>query len=153
MSQFSNNIYTIHNNIFSLTPILVSFYKNLIAKDKDILLSYFVFPTVLSPIATEEFKRIPVKSNLTRLVANKKFMFGFQSRFEQYKQITNNCLQYAIDCNYLKIRENLSIEALNQDVLYTDNSLASAINLASQLPNVFKLDVINTYYAFGIKGL
>ncbi len=101
----------------------------------------------------EEIKYVSVKSNLTRLVGNKKLMAGFQDRFKQFQQITNDCLQYAVDCKYIKIDDKMSIKVTNRDILYTDSSLASAINLASKLPKMFTVDVINTYYAFGIKGL
>ena len=48
MSKFVENISTLQNNIFILTPLLVSFYKNLKPMDKNILLAYFVFPLVLN---------------------------------------------------------------------------------------------------------
>ena len=74
-------------------------------------------------------------------------MAGFQNRFKQFQQITNDCLQYALDCKYL------SIKVTNRDILYTDKSFNDAINLASKLPKIFTQDIINTYYTFGIKGL
>jgi hypothetical protein len=153
MSKFVDNIFTIHNNIFSLTPIIISFYKNYRSREKDILLAYFILPIVLHPDIIDDIKNVTVKSNLTRLVTNKKFMAGFQDRFKQFQQITNDCLQYAIDCKYIEMDKKMSIKVINKDTLYTDNSLANSINLASKLPKMFKLDVINTYYAFGITGL
>ena len=80
-------------------------------------------------------------------------MAGFQNRFKQFQQITNDCLQYALDCKYIEINENLSIKVTNRDILYTDKSFNDAINLASKLPKIFTQDIINTYYIFGIKGL
>lgn len=153
MSKFVDNIFTIHNNIFSLTPIIISFYKNYRSREKDILLAYFILPIALNPDVLDEIKNVTVKSNLTRLVTNKRFMAGFQDRFQQFQQITNDCLQYAIDCKYIEVDKKMSVKVTNKDILYTDSSLDSAINLASKLPKMFTLDVINTYYAFGIKGL
>ena len=153
MSKFVDNIFTIHNNIFSLTPIIISFYKNYRSREKDILLAYFILPIALNPDIVNEIKSITIKSNLTRLVTNKKFMAGFQDRFKQFQQITNDCLQYAVDCKYIEVDNKMSIKVTNKDILYTDNSLDNAINLASKLPKMFTLDVINTYYTFGIKGL
>lgn len=153
MSKFADNILIIHNNVFSLTPIIISFYKNYRSREKDVLLAYFILPIVLNPYVLNEIKNITIKSNLTRLVANKKIMAGFQNKFEQFQQVTNDCLQYAIDCKYIEIDKNLSIKIINKDILYTDTSLGDAINIASKLPKMFTLDVINTYYAFGIRGL
>lgn len=153
MSKFVDNIFLIHNNVFSLTPIIISFYKNYTSREKDILIAYFILPIVLNPIAIEEIKSVDRNSNITRLVANKKIMAGFQNRFKQFQQITNDCLQYALDCKYIEINENLSIKVTNRDILYTDKSFNDAINLASKLPKIFTQDIINTYYTFGIKGL
>jgi hypothetical protein len=136
-----------------LTPIIISFYKNYRSRENDLLLAYFILPITLNPDIVDEVKSITIKSSLTRLVTNKKFMAGFQDRFGQFKQITNDCLQYAIDCDYIKVDKDISIKVTNKDILYTDSTLESAINLASKLPKMFTLDVINTYYAFGIKGL
>lgn len=153
MSKFANNIFSIHNNIFSLTPVIISFYKNYRSREKDILLSYFILPIVLNPEVKVEIKSITSKSNLTRLVSNKKIMAGFQDRFKQFQHITNDCLQYAVDCKYIEIDKKLSVKVINTNILYTDTSLSQEINLASKLPKMFCLDIINTYYAFGIKGL
>lgn len=153
MSKFTDNISLLQDNVFSLTPIFISFYKNYKSRDYDLLLSYLLLPLVLNPVCVEELKILSSKSRLTRIVTKKEIMAGFSERIEYYNQITNDCLQYAVDCKYIKIQENLSVNVINQDCLFTDLSLNRAINLASNLPKVFNLDVINIYYAFGIKGL
>ena len=48
MSRFVDSIFTLQNNVFALTPLLISFYKNLKGKEKDLLLAYFIFPIVLN---------------------------------------------------------------------------------------------------------
>lgn len=153
MSKFSDNISTIHNNVFSLTPIFVSFYKNLKEKDYDMLLSYFILPIVLHPVCLDEIAELRSNSKLTRIVSNKTYMAGFQDNFEYYKQVTNNCMQYAIDCGYLKVEDKLKIKVINDDIRYVDTSLKRSIELASKLHNIFTLDVVHTYVVFGIKGL
>ena len=153
MKKIVENISIIHNNIFVLTPLLISFYKNYKGIKNDLLLSYLILPIVLNPKCIEELKVIRSNSNLARLVTNKECMAGFAERFEFYKQITNQCIQYAIDCKYITVTANLQIKVVNTDT-YTDPSLSNSITLASNLHNLFKsLDVINIYYAFGIKNL
>lgn len=153
MSKFIENISTLQNNTFILTPLLVSFYKNLKPTDKNILLAYFVFPLVLNNEFVNKFQRITTASNLSRIIKNKDVMAGFEDRFYYYKEQTNKCLQYAIDCRYIEVDENLTVTVINADNRSMDIRLDKSLRLASQLSNIFTKNVTNTYYAFGIKAL
>lgn len=153
MSRFSDSISTLHNNVFALTPIFISFYKNMKSKDHNMLLSYFILPIVFHPACLNEIAELRSNSKLTRIVSNKTYMAGFPESFEYFKQITNNCMQYAVDCGYLRIDKKLRVEVINDDIRYADPTLGRSIQLASKLHNIFTLDVVNTYLAFGIKGL
>lgn len=153
MSKLIENISTLQSNIFILTPILVSFYRNLQPKDKNILLAYFVFPLVLNSDFLEKITTVSRASRLSRITNDKKIMAGFEERFEYFKDITNHCLQYALECGYIKINDDLSVTVLVDNNLQTDCRLSKSINLASQLHKIFTRNVINTYYAFGIYKL
>lgn len=153
MSKFIENISTLQNNTFILTPLLVSFYKNLKPTDKNILLAYFVFPLVLNKEFIGNIKQINSSSNLSRITKNKDIMAGFEERFYFYKEQTNKCLQYAIDCKYIEIDKNLAVIVINDCKTLTDPCMNKSINLSSQLYKIFTKNVINTYYAFGIKAL
>ena len=67
MSKFLENISTLQNNTFILTPLLVSFYKNLKPPDKNILLAYFVLPLVLNNEFLDKIQKITTASNLSRV--------------------------------------------------------------------------------------
>lgn len=153
MSRFVDNIFTLQNNVFALTPLLISFYKNLQSREKDMLLAYFVFPLVLNRECIEIIKKLNRNSQLSRITRNKDIMAGFEERFEFYKDITNKCLQYALDCRYIEIDKNLTVHVITGDQLYTDPILSDSLNLSSSLYRVFTRNVINTYYSFGIKKL
>lgn len=153
MSKFIENISTLQSNIFILTPILVSFYRNLQPKDKNILLAYFVFPLVLNSDFLEKITTVSRASRLSRITNDKEIMAGFEERFEYFKDITNHCLQYALECGYIKINDDLSVTVLVDNNLQIDCRLSKSINLASQLHKIFTRNVINTYYAFGIYKL
>lgn len=153
MSKLIENISTLRSNVFVLTPILVTFYKNLQPKDKNILLAYFVFPLVLNSDFLDTITTISKASRLSRITNNKEIMAGFEERFEYFKDITNHCLQYALECEYIKINDDLSVSVLADHTLQTDSNLAKSINLASQLHKIFTRNIINTYYAFGIYKL
>lgn len=98
MSKLIENISTLQSNIFILTPILISFYRNLQPKDKNILLAYFVFPLVLNSDFLDTITTVSRASRLSRITNNKEIMAGFEERFEYFKDITNRCLQYALEC-------------------------------------------------------
>lgn len=153
MSKLIENISTLQGNIFILTPILISFYKNLQPKDKNILLAYFVFPLVLNTDFLKNVTTISRASRLSRITNDKEIMAGFEERFEYFKDITNRCLQYALECGYIRINADLSVSVLTDNNLQIDCNLAKSITLASQLYKIFTRNVINTYYAFGINRL
>lgn len=153
MSKFIENISTLQNNTFALTPLLVSFYKNLKPTDKNILLAYFVLPLVLNNEFLEKIQKITTASNLSRITRDKDIMAGFEERFYFYKEQTNMCLQYAIDCRYIEVDNNLTVTVINDNNRPADTRLDKSLRLASQLSNIFTKNVINTYYAFGIKAL
>lgn len=153
MSKFIENISTLQNNTFILTPLLVSFYKNLKPTDKNILLAYFVLPLVLNNEFLEKIQKITTASNLSRITRDKDIMAGFEERFYFYKEQTNKCLQYAIDCKYIEVNKNLVVTVINDVNMLTDSRLEKSLNLSSQLYKIFTKNVINTYYAFGIKAL
>ena len=153
MSELIENISTLQNNTFILTPLLVSFYKNLKPTKKNILLAYFVFPLVLNKDFIENIQRITTSSSLSRIIKDKDIMAGFEERFYYYKEQTNKCLQYAIDCRYIEVDESLTVKVIYNDNKLTDTRLSKSLNLASQLYKIFTKNVVNTYYAFGIKEL
>ncbi len=153
MSKFVENIIVLKTNVFALTPILVSFYKNLKSREKDVLLSYFVFPIVLNNICLDKLRNLKITSRLSKITSDTNIMAGFEEKFEFYKDITNKCIQYAMECNYIKLNEDLSISVMTDDILITDTIFKDSITLASNLHKVFTKDVINTYYQFGIKKL
>ena len=153
MSRFADNIFTLQNNVFALTPLLISFYKNLKSREKDMLLAYFVFPLVLNRECLEKIKKLKTNSQLTRITRNKEIMAGFEERFEFYKGITNRCLQYALDCKYIEIDKNLTVHVITDEQLLSDSALSESFSLASNLHKVFTRNVINIYYSYGIKKL
>ena len=153
MSEFVDNIIVLKTNVFALTPLLVSFYRNLKSQENNILLSYFVFPIVLDKKCIEKLKNLRVTSGLSKVTKDKEIMAGFEERFDFYKDITNKCLQYAMECNYIKLSDDMSVSVSADNSLFTDTGFGESMKLASNLYKIFKKDVINTYYEFGIKRI
>ena len=86
MSKLIENISTLQSNIFILTPILVSFYRNLQPKDKNILLAYFVFPLVLNSDFLEKITTVSRASRLSRITNDKEIMAGTVRIFQRHNQ-------------------------------------------------------------------
>lgn len=153
MSDFVENIIVLKNNVFALTPILVSFYKNLKMQENNVLLSYLVFPIVLNKKCKEKLRNLRTTSNLNIVTKDNVLMAGFEERFDFYKDITNKCIQYALECKYIKLNDDMSVSVLTDNSLFPDVILSDSIKLASNLHKIFKKDVVNTYYEFGIKRI
>ena len=153
MSNFVDNIIVLKTNVFALTPVLVSFYRNLKRKENNVLLSYFVFPIVLDNKCIDKLKNLRTTSNMNKVTRDKEVMAGFEERFDFYKDITNRCIQYAVECNYIKLNDDLSVSVVADNSLFTDPLFSDSLKLACDLHKIFTKDVINTYYEFGIKML
>ena len=73
--------------------------------------------------------------------------------FNYYKEITNRCLQYALECKWIEIDANLSVSVMDGAYMQTDARLNLSFKLVSQLHRIFRKNVQNTYILFGIKQL
>ena len=153
MGSIIENIAVLQRNVFTLTPLIVSFYRNMKPREKNVLLAYFVFPLVLNNEFKAKIKTFTINSNISRITKDKDIMAGFEDRFYFYYDMTNKCLQYAINCKWIKIKDDLSVSVENTDCRLSDPGLNDSFGLTSKLYKIFDKDVVNTYYAFGIKGL
>lgn len=153
MNNLIEHTYTLYNNPFVLMPLILSFYKNYNGCDNDILLAYLVFPLVLHNESQKSIISSKSTSRLSKLTKNKETISGLHERINEYKQLTNICIQYAIDNHLLAINENLSVSVIGK-IGTVDTGLSNAIKASSKLKNIFgKLDVISIYKLLGIKEL
>ena len=135
-------------NIFTLTPLLVSFYRNMPLRKRNMLYAYLLFPLLLHP-PFYSIQRITSRTKLSRITADK-----FQERFNYYRSLTNECIQYGIECNWLKLNSHeCSITVNHVYGMPKSKNLGKAFELASMLYKVFTKDIVNTYIGFGIKEL
>ncbi len=169
MTKSVEYLYTLHNNPFLLTPIIVKFYEEYRGKQpKDILLSYLILAICLY----DDSKRILQRKNKGRdlrtfinysrkedlkkhkkeITKNQK-LFGLPDRINEYKEMTNLCLQYALDRGNLKVNKDLSISFVKNDFAH-DNTLTEFIKASENLALMLKHEkLINIYIKLGIKNL
>ena len=153
MIRAIENFECLESNIFTLTPLLVSFYKNMPLRKGNLLYAYLLFPLLLHP-PFYSIQKITTKTKLSRITSNKDIMAGFQERFNYYRNITNECIQYGIESNWLMINPSeCSIKVNHAYGIRSSKHLSKAFELASMLHKVFTKNIINTYIAFGIKEL
>lgn len=105
MEQAYDYILKVKNNIFTLTPILVSFYSECKQQENNLFLAFVVLPLLFNEDWLKKKQNIRIDSKLTAWVIDNKFKIeGLPSRVDYFWNITIKCLQYAVDMKWLSIR-------------------------------------------------
>ncbi len=158
MSKYVDSIYKVNNNIFVLTPLFVVFYQNLKSTPKNFLLSYLVLPLVLYKTSQETIRKSNIKSSVFTFLNSKDKdkranVYGLSKRVQEYKEVTNQCMLYAIENKWLKVNDDLSVAVLEEQA-NSISDLNNAYKASSKLCNVFQdLDVVAIYRLLGVKEL
>ena len=153
MSKYIDNLYEAHNNIFIFTPLIIKFYKDLQPIPKNILLSYLVLPMVLHEDSKNNLKNAKTTSSIHTYMNKNDNLFGLPNRVQNYKKITNNCLQYALAQNWIKINDDLSITVTQEQDNKIEN-LNISFRASSNLYKIFgELGVVEIYKLLGMKKL
>lgn len=158
MNKFIDSVYKIHNNPFVFTSLIVAFYENLEQKQKNILLAYLVLPLVLNERSKQTLQTVRTTSNIHTFIDSKdkskrENVFGLPERIKNYREITNQCIQHAIDNQWIKVNDDLSIEFLKKVENKVEN-LNLSFKASTNLHKIFKdLDVVNIYRLLGVKEL
>ncbi len=158
MNKFIDSIYRIHNNPFVLTTLIVAFYEKLEKKPKNILLAYLVLPLVLNERSKQTLQTAKITSSIHSFIDSKnkekrENVFGLPERIKNYQELTNQCIQHAIDNQWLKINEDLSVEFLTKNENKVEN-LSQSYRASLNLHKIFKdLDVVTIYRLLGVKEL
>jgi len=158
MSKYVDSVYKINNNIFVLAPIFVAFYQNLKPNPKNLLLSYLVLPLVLYKTSQEKIKSSNKTSSIFTFLDSKDKkkranVYGLPNRVQEYKEITNQCMLYAIENKWLKLNDDLSVVILEEQK-DSISGLDDAFKASSKLCNIFQdLDVVSIYRQLGVKEL
>jgi hypothetical protein len=153
MSNAIESYAIIHNNPFILTPLFEVFYDSVPRKPKNILLSYLVLPLVLYPASRKFLANANARSSIRTMSKEHERFYGFPDRVEEYKALTNLCIQHAIDVGTLKIEEDLSLRVLGNRL---DTSLCpiTSAKAAKKLGNLFTpYEIPAIYRSLGVKKL
>lgn len=135
------------------TPLILEFYRSYPGSDKDFLLSYLLFPLVLHKSTKDTLKKANTRSSLRSFVKNKENYYALPSRVEEYKGLTNLCVQNAIDTNNLVLRDNLSLEFIGGEIVSAP-LIGDSMQAVRNLVKVIKdNDIVTIYRTLGVKVL
>ena len=167
MSKAIQNLDILYNNPFVLTPLIVTFYEKYEGKQqKDMFIAYLILPIVLyeySKIILKTKKKElrtfinyiqkeDIKNNKIEIKRNDK-LFGLPNRVDEFKELTNLCLQYAFDTGSLRLNKDLSITFIKND-FKIDQSIVEYNKAAQNLALLLKNEKItHIYMRLGIKKL
>ncbi len=154
MNLISYNYEILYYSPFILAPILESFYETADDQPRNVLLSYLVLPLTLSPSSQNFLKNSNITSSLRTFTKNRENLFGLPERVQEYRDITNICIQLAINAGGIRIKEaDLSIEFINKN-LDASSSPKNAIKAAQKFGKILKpLDIPSIYRFLGVKLL
>lgn len=158
MNRYIDTVYKIRNNPFIFTPLIVAFYEKLEQKPKNILLAYLVLPLVLNERSKKTLLTVSTASSIHSFTDSKdkskrENIFGLPERIKNYKDITNKCIQHAIDNQWIQVNGDLSIEFLKKIDNKVEN-LNQSFKASSNLHKIFKdLDILAIYRLLGVKEL
>lgn len=155
MEQAYNNILEIRNNVFSLAPVLASFYSECNQREDNLFLAFVVLPLLFNEDWVAKKQLIRVDSRLPAWVIGNKFRIeGLPSRMRYFHDIVIKCLQYAIDMKWLEVDGttvsfNADRQEWNKSVFYREQ-MDNARNLNKLLKD---MEVVEIFTILGIKEI
>jgi len=143
----------IHNNPFILAPLLELFYAVLPRKPKNVLLSYLVLPLVLYPPSRSFLTNAIASSSIRTMGKERERFYGLSERVEEYKVLTNLCMQHAIDLAAVRVEEDLSVQVIGSGpaVSLCPGTSAKAAGKLGKLLAPYEIPAI--YRSLGVKRL
>lgn len=151
MSRHVEYIATLYSNPFLLAPVFIEFYKSLNKKPNSTLLMYTVLPLVLYPVSQHFLYGARITSSITTMTSDKSRMYGFEQRIEELKNLSSDCLQYALDCEALSLEDEL---ILTPGTATMKSVLPHLDRPARNLGILFKpYDVPTIYRMLGVKRI
>lgn len=153
MSNAIDHICSLHSNPHIISPLLEVFYKHLTTKKNNILLSYLVFPLILSPATMKKLKGSNKNSTLYTTFRDKRLIAGVQERVETYKKVTNNSLHIALKAGSIEVDTNQTVVYLEKKINSSSCSkdmIRATKNLAILLSSY---EIVDCYRILGVKSL
>lgn len=108
MIRATEDILLVKNNVFTLTPVLLSFYDGCSIKEDNLFLSFIVFPMMFNEEWNVNKQPFRVDSTLELWKENSRLnLKGLPNRMAYFRDITLKCLQYGIDMGWIVIEKTI----------------------------------------------
>jgi hypothetical protein len=156
MNNTAENIYYLINNPLNVHSHILYFYSLFKGKENDLFLSYLILPMCLNKEIRENIKNLRIDSTMLSIVNDKerfKSIVGLQKIIEQYKDLTNICLQLdliknSIELDYIENRIHLKKPVIDYD---DKSDIAKAVRGLAKVAD--KMDVVDTLKLLGVKKI
>ncbi len=154
MSRAIDSIYNILNNPFKLMELIVCFYSSYKNRENDILLSYLVLPIVLNQNSRKKLLNLNKSSNLLSLTKDSDSIVGIEQMIEEYKDITNECVQIAMLHGYLTLNEENSLIRTDKMLEYKSSKFVEEYSAIRKFVVILKNnDIVSIYRMLGVKKI
>ena len=153
MSNAIFSFSTLHNNPFIYAPLFHPFYEALGEKQYNLLLSYLILPLVLFQKSRKFLVQAKSTSSLHTMTKKRELLYGIDDRIDDYRELTNTSVQYALDMGVITISNNLSVVAKSN---WSDDSICptDTPKAASQLGRLLApYEIPYIYRKFGVRRL
>lgn len=151
MSKPVEYIDSLYNNPFLFTPVFSDFYASLDWKPNNLLLGYLVLPLVLYPSSQLFLTRANKNSSIRTMLNDKARIYGLSQRVEEFKSVTNESIQYALDCGDLNLGEEVTLEPGETSMPPMLRQLSKPAIKLAMLFNPY--DVPTVYRMLGVKKI
>jgi hypothetical protein len=153
MSNAIESFHELHYSPYVLAPIFEGFFSTAASQRNSFLLSYIVLPLTLYPTSRTFLKNANKNSSLVTLWREPDRLYGLAGRVEQFREITNLCIQFCIDRETLEIGEDLAVISIARS-LDVNAAPVDSVRAAEKLGDLLKpLDVPAVYRLLGVKQL
>lgn len=147
MNDIVKSYQDIHFNAFTLCPLIISFYKGCRIKGDNILLAYLIPPLLFNVEWQSKLKIIRCTSRLELWSTNKELhLQGIQDRFEFFKSVVTESLQYCFDMKWLSLDENNDIHVGRSKRWHALPVEDMMLKEAASLPKLFNSHTIAEIY-------
>lgn len=155
MSRAINNIYAILNNPFKLMELIVHFYSSYENQEKDILLSYLILPLILNKDSRKKLLNLNrISCNLLSLTKSSSNVVGLEQMIEEYKDITNECIQIALVNGYLELNENKSLIRTDKPLQNENFKFGEEYTAIKNFSVILRSnDIVTIYRMLGVKKI
>lgn len=154
MSKAIDNIYLVINNPIVLKDIIIEFYKCYKNRERDILIAYLILPLVLNEDSRRKLKNLNKKSNLISLTRDADSIVGLEFLIEEYKEITNKCIQLALSEGYLQLDSDYSLKFVENADYVSQNVQKEELRAIKRLSMLIEpYEIVEVYRMLGVKTI